>query len=210
MLHRVLSDADSYNRLGMGTSPALAPLIGREAEVAHLLERWSRVKEGMGQTVILSGEAGIGKSRLVQVVKAHVADEGYPVLACRCSPYDQHSAWHPLIAAFPHLFQWERHETNDAKRQKLEQALHQYGLPLGEGPASRGIVRPPLSDEHYPPVLVAPELRRQRTLEVLLAVLSRVSAQHPLLFIIEDVHWIDPSTLALLSLLMDQAPRYPS
>ena len=207
MLHRVLSDADSYNRLGMGTSPALAPLIGREAEVAHLLERWSRVKEGLGQTVILSGEAGIGKSRLVQVVKAHVADEGYPVLACRCSPYDQHSAWHPLIAAFPHLFQWERHETNDAKRKKLEQALHQYGLPLGEGvPLLAALFALPLSDEHYPPVLVAPELRRQRTLEVLLAVLSRVSAQHPLLFIIEDVHWIDPSTLALLSLLMDQGP----
>src|SRR3712207_7656026 len=50
----------------------------------------------------------------------------------RCSPYDQHSAWHPLTAAFPHLFQWERHETNDAKRQKLEQVLRQYGLPLGE------------------------------------------------------------------------------
>jgi predicted ATP-dependent serine protease len=80
MLHRVLPDAESYSRLETGTRPARTPLVGREAEVACLLERWSRVKEGMGQTVILSGEAGIGKSRLVQVVKAHVADEANPAM----------------------------------------------------------------------------------------------------------------------------------
>jgi class 3 adenylate cyclase/predicted ATPase len=207
MLHRVLPEAASSSRLETGTRPARTPLVGREAEVARLLERWSRVKEGMGQTVILSGEAGIGKSRLVQVVKAHVADEGSPILACRCSPYDQHSAWHPLTAAFPPLFQWERYDTNDVKRQKLEQALRRYGLPLGEAaPLLAALFALPLSDEHDPPVLFAPEVRRQRTLEVLLAVLSRVAAQQPLLFIIEDVHWIDPSTFALLSLLMDQGP----
>ena len=207
MLHRVLTDEGRHSRLEIGTRRALAPLVGRESETASLLERWSRVKEGMGQTVILSGEAGIGKSRLVQVVQTHVASEGYPVLACRCSPYDQNSAWHPLTASFPHLFQWEWHDTHDVKRKKLEKVLNQYDLPRDEAmPILAALFAFPLPDERYPPLLIAPELRRQRTLEILLAVLSRLSSQHPLLFIVEDVHWIDPSTLALLSLLMDQGP----
>jgi class 3 adenylate cyclase/DNA-binding winged helix-turn-helix (wHTH) protein/predicted ATPase len=207
VLYRVLHDAGTQSRLEATTPGALTPLVGRDAEVALFLERWTRVKEGLGQAVLLYGDPGMGKSRLVQVVKERIAAEGYTTLECRCSPYDQHSAWYPVTRLLPQILQWHGCDTAVTKLEKLEQFLRAAQVPLAETvPLCAALLALPLPDERYRPVLVSPEQRRQRTLDTLLAVFLGLAAQQPLLFIIEDLHWIDPSTLDLLSLVMDHGP----
>ena len=94
-VYRVLSESGAQNRLEMADTKGLTPLVGRDQEVGLLLERWAQVKDGLGQVVLLSGEAGIGKSRLVQMVKEHVAGGPHFRWECRCSPYYQNSALYP-------------------------------------------------------------------------------------------------------------------
>ncbi len=91
-VYRVLREAEARSRFEVAVTTGLTPLVGREQEVGLLLERWDRAKGGAGQVVLLSGEAGIGKSRLVQVLKERVASEAATRLECRCSPYHQNSA----------------------------------------------------------------------------------------------------------------------
>src|SRR5207249_491926 len=110
----------------------LTPLVGRESEVTLLLERWEQVKAGHGHVVLLTGDAGIGKSRLVQVLKDQVANEPHMRWECRSSEYYQNTALYPLTDLFQRILQWQHDETPDAKLGKLEHALSQYRLPLEE------------------------------------------------------------------------------
>src|SRR5438132_126663 len=96
-VYRVLGESGAQSRLDVPSPRGLTPLVGREAEVTLLLDRWAQVKDGLGQVVLLSGEAGIGKSRLVQVLKDHLAGEPYTLLECRCSPYHTNSALYSVI-----------------------------------------------------------------------------------------------------------------
>ena len=96
-LYRVLGATRAQSRLDVVDPRGLTPLVGRHTEVTLLLKQWARVKEGVGYVVVLSGEAGIGKSRLVQVLKEHLVEERLTQLECRCSPYYQHNAWYPVI-----------------------------------------------------------------------------------------------------------------
>jgi class 3 adenylate cyclase len=207
-VYQVLSERTARNRLEALGSASLTALVGREPEVALLLERWAQVKEGMGQVVLLSGEAGIGKSRLVQVLAAHVATEPQAWLTpCQCSPYYQHTALYPLIELFERvMLRFDRDESAPQKLRKLEGFLVQYGLPLAEAvPLFAALLSLPLSAD-YAPLTVSPEQQKQQTLDALLTLLLRMAAQQPVLFVMEDLHWVDPSTLELLTLLVDQGP----
>jgi hypothetical protein len=104
-VYRVLRHSGVQSRLDVAGTRGLTPLVGREQEVGLLLERWLWVKEGQGQVVLLSGDAGIGKSRLVQVLKDHVTSEPHTRLECRSSPHYQHSALYPIIDLFHRLLQ---------------------------------------------------------------------------------------------------------
>src|SRR5919202_747889 len=110
----------------------LTPLVGRESEVTLLQDRWAQAKSGQGQVVLLSGDAGIGKSRLVQMLKDHVANEPHVRWECRSAEYSQNTALFPLTDLFQRILRFEAHETPDAKLATLEQALSQYRLPLEE------------------------------------------------------------------------------
>jgi predicted ATPase len=182
--------------------------VGREQESGLLLERWAQVKEGVGQVVLLSGEAGIGKSRLVQVLQEHVAAEPQAWLTpCQCSPYYQNTALYPLIDLLERVvLHFEREESPQQKLRKLEGFVVQYGLPLAEAvPLFAALLSLPLPAD-YAPLTIAPEQQKQQTLQAFLTILLRRAAQQPLLFVMEDLHWIDPTTLELLSLLVDQGP----
>src|SRR5882762_9720539 len=196
------------SRLEAAGSTGLTPLVGREQEVALLRERWAQVKEGLGQVVLLSGEAGIGKSRLVQVLKDQVATELQPWLTpCQCSPYHQHTALYPMIDLLERVaLRFTREESPQHKLHKLEGFLVQYGLPLAEAmPLFTTLLSLPLLAD-YAPLTMAPAQQKQQTLQALLTILLRIAAQQPVLFVMEDLHWVDPSTLELLSLLVDQGP----
>jgi hypothetical protein len=193
-VYQVLYESTARSRLEAVGRAGLTPLVGREPEVALLRERWSQVKDGLGQVVLLSGEAGIGKSRLVQVLREQVATEPQAWLTpCQCSPYHQNTAFYPLID----LLEWvalrlEREESPEQKLRKLEGFLVQYGLPLAEAvPLFAALLSLPLGADYAPPT-ASPERQKQRTLNALLTILLRTAAREPVLFVMEDLHWWTP------------------
>jgi predicted ATPase/class 3 adenylate cyclase len=207
-VYQVLYESTARSRLEVAGRAGLTPLVGREQEAGLLRERWEQVKDGIGQVVLLSGEAGIGKSRLVQELMAQVAAEPQAWLTpCRCSPYYQNTALYPWIDLLERVvLRFSREESPQQKLSKLEGHIVQYGLPLAEAvPLLAALLSLPLSAD-YAPLALSPEQQKQRTLQVLLTVLLRIAAQQPVLFVMEDLHWVDPSTLELLSLLVDQGP----
>jgi len=207
-VYRVLYESMARSRLEAAGSTGWTPLVGREQEIGVLRERWAQVKDGLGQVVLLSGEAGIGKSRLVQVLTDQVAAEPRAWLTpCQCSPYHQHTALYPLIDLLERVtLRFDREESPQQKVGKLEGFLVQYGLPLAEAvPLFAALLSLPLPAD-YAPVTVSPEQQKQQTLHALVTILLRIAAQQPVLFVMEDLHWVDPSTLELLSLLVEQGP----
>jgi class 3 adenylate cyclase len=207
-VYRVLYESMARSRLEAAGSTGWTPLVGREQEIGLLVERWAQVKEGVGQVVLLSGEAGIGKSRLVQVLQEHVAAEPQVWLTpCQCSPYYRNTALYPLIDLLERVaLRFEREESPPQKLRKLEGFLVQYGLPLAEVvPLFATLLSLPLTAD-YAPLHFSPEQQKQQTLQVLLTILLRLASQQPVLFVMEDLHWGDPTTLEFLSLLVDQGP----
>jgi TOMM system kinase/cyclase fusion protein len=202
-----LQESGARGRLDVAHARGLTPLVGREQEVGLLIERWEQVKAGQGQVVLLTGDAGIGKSRLVQVLKEHVAQEPHVRWECRSAEYSQNTALFPLVELFQRILQFETGDTPDEKCGKLEQMLRQYRLPLEE---SIQLFAPlfslPLPADRYAPLNLSSQRMRQRTLEALVAILLEQGEQYPVLFILEDLHWTDPSTLEFIALLLDQTP----
>ena len=207
-VYQVLAETTARSRLEAAGRTSLTPLVGREQEVGLLRERWMQVKDGMGQVVLLSGEAGIGKSRLVQVLQDYVATEAQAWLTpCQCSPYYQHTALYPMIELLERIvLRFDREESPQHKLSKLEGHLVQYGLPLAETvPLFAALLSLPLAAP-YAPLTISPEQQKQQTLHAFLTIFLRIASQQPVLFVMEDLHWVDPSTLELLSLLVDQGP----
>ena len=206
-VYRVLQESGAKGRLDVAGTRGLTPLVGREQEVGILVERWEQAKAGHGQVVLLSGEPGIGKSRLVQMLKDQVAAEPHTRWECRSAEYYQNTALFPLIDLFQRILQWQHDETSDEKLTKLEQTLSQYRLPLEETvPIFALLLSLSLPESRYAPLNLSPQHQRQKTLETIIAIMQENAEQCPLLLIVEDLHWTDPSTLELLHLLIEQIP----
>src|SRR5262249_23145965 len=206
-VYRVLQESGARGRLDVAVTRGLTPLVGREQEVGILVERWEQVKAGHGHVVLLTGDAGIGKSRLVQVLKDHVASEPHVQWECRSVEYSQNTALFPLVDLFQRILRFEAHETADTKLEKLTHALSQYRQPLEESvQLFAPLLSLPLSEDTYAPLHLSPQRQRQKTLETLVAILQELAERHPVLFILEDLHWTDPTTLEWLNLLIDQTP----
>jgi class 3 adenylate cyclase len=206
-VYQILGASGVHSRLEVAQTRGLTPLVGREQEVELLLERWEQARAGQGQVVLVTGDAGIGKSRLVQVLKEHVANEPHTRWECRSASYYQNTARYPVTDLFQRLLRFQVEETPDEKLEKLEQALRQYRLPLAETvPLFAPLLSLPISEDHYPPLALSPQRQRQKTLETIVAILLEHAEPHPVLFIVEDLHWADPTTLELLNLVVDQTP----
>jgi predicted ATPase/class 3 adenylate cyclase len=206
-VYRVVGESAAQSRLDVAEAIGLTPLVGREHEVGLLQGRWTQSKDGLGQVVLLSGEAGIGKSRLVRVLTEQVADEGAPQLTLRCSPYHTNSAFYPVIEHLQRLLQWHRDESPTARLAALEQALQRVGLPLADAvPLLAALLAVPVPEEQYAPLALSPQRQKQKTQEALVAWLLTEAAPQPVLAVWEDLHWADPSTLELLELLLDHVP----
>lgn len=183
---------------------ALTPLLGRDEELELLLRRWSRAKGGEGQVVLLCGEAGIGKSRLSFALLQRLAREPHLRLRYVCSPQHTDSALYPIISQLVRAAGLEDDDSPQAKLDKLELLLARSAT----SPEDASLIAELLSlsnDGRHPPVEVEPQLRRQKTLQALSAQLESLARISPVLIILEDAHWIDPTSLELFGRIMDMA-----
>ena len=209
-VYRVPQGSGARGRLDVAQTRGLTPLVGRESEVTLLRERWEQAKSGQGQVVLLTGDAGIGKSRLVQMLKDHVTDEPHVRWECRSAEYYQNTALFPLTDLFQRLLQFQAEDTPNEKLAKLEQMLSQYRLPLEESvQLFAPLLSLPISEDTYPPLQLSPQRQRQKTLETIVALLQELAERQPVLLIIEDLHWTDPTTLEWLNLLIADTHSFP-
>ena len=205
-LYRVVKESEAHSRFDVVVRKGLTPLIGREHEFGLLRERWQQVRDGAGQVVLLSGEPGIGKSRLVEALKERVEQEGARCLELRCSPYTQNSALQPVIEHLQRVSQFLPDDTAEEKLQKLIVGTHGR-LPLQ--PAAIPLLAALLSlphPEEYSPLALTPQKQKEKTLEAVVAWLCAEARQRAVTYAWEDLHWADPSTLELLTLFLAQVP----
>ena len=175
----------------------LTELVGREEELELLLRRWSKAKGGEGQVVLLSGEAGIGKSRLTAALLERLASEPHTRLRYFCSPQHTDSAFYPIISQTERAAGMAHDDTTQAKLDKLDAVLAQSSTPRDDAALFAEMLSLP-NDGRHPILDLAPQQRRQKTLEALAARLEALSRSNPVLMIFEDVHWIDPTSLEAL------------
>ena len=199
----VLSESGARHRLEAATMAGLTPFIGREEESNLLRKHWEQVQEGRGQVILVSGEAGIGKSRLIQELKEQLMREPSICIETRCSPYYRQSAFYPVIDYIQRSLQFGREETQEAKRQKLERVLARAHLE-DAAPLFANLLSLPFSLGVY--ANLAPQRQREKLLHVIVSWFLSLTRHKPVLTMWEDLHWSDPSTLALLQLLTEQLP----
>src|SRR5262249_38538433 len=209
-LYQVRHASGAHGRLGVPPPRQRTPFVGREAELAVLRERTAQVQQGLGQVVLLSGEAGIGKSRLLQEVKTACAAHGFRAIECRCSPYYQHTALYPVVEWLQRSLQCEGDTPVPEHLERLERLLQQARLDLHESlPLLAALLSLDLPEARYPALQLTPLQQRQCTLDTLIALVLACAAQQPVLLIVEDLHWLDPTTLEWLGMVVAQGPTAP-
>lgn len=200
---RVEGTSAAVGRFEAHTVGGLTPFVGRQAEIAMLLERWAQAKDGEGQVVLLDGESGIGKSRIAQVLRKHLADEPHVRLRYHCSPYYANSAFYPIITQMEHAAGYTREDTPEVKLGKLETLLAQGTDDVpGTAPLIAAMLSLPL--DRYPPLNLSPQRQKNDTITALATQVTRLARHQPLLMTFEDAHWCDPTTLEVLTKVIDQ------
>jgi len=185
---------------------ATTPLVGRDEEFDVLLRRWEQTKRGDGVVVLISGEPGIGKSRIAHTVVDRLGAEQPPLLRYFCSPHHQDSALYPSISQLERAAGFRRDDTNDQRLAKLEAVLSKATDDLSEAmPLLADLLSIPTGD-HYPPLNLTPPKRKEKTFRALLAQVEGLAAQQAVLMVFEDVQWSDPTTRESLDLLIDCVP----
>ena len=235
-IYQVMGEIPAQSRLDIVSETGLTPLIGREQEMKRLKQGWTQVLEANGQALLIEGEAGIGKSRCVQMIQEHVENYSDAVtLEGRCSPYYQNSPLYPILSLFQeHVVQFSSTDTAQIRLEKLENLLREYNVPTVGGEAETQAGTPetlpllaelleipfevqrrtetgtgahlygkPVKQDTYPSEWGRRQ-RRQQTLEVLLQVLLNMSERKPILLVVEDLHWVDPSSIEFLTLLIER------
>jgi AAA ATPase-like protein/adenylate/guanylate cyclase family protein len=205
-LYHVVKEEEAQSRFQVIARQGLTPLVCREHEHGLLRERWERTKDGEGQVVLLNGEPGIGKSRLVEALKETVLHEGASCHELRCSPYSQNSALYPVIEHLQRLLHFQADEPPDSKLEKLQHTLSRSRFSQAD---TLPLLAALLSLPHpsgYPPLALSPQRQKEKTQEALVAWLCEEARQQAVAYAWEDLHWADPSTLEVLTLFLAQVP----
>ncbi|MCH2451458.1 MAG: AAA family ATPase [Gracilimonas sp.] len=202
---QVLKESGAKTRLDIAKGRGLSPLVGRESELLQLIKYWSQAKNGNGNLVLLNGEAGIGKSRLVDSIAEHITQnpEGF-FLEARCSTYRNNSAFHPIIELFQNgLLQFEPSDGTEEKLSKLGRYLKKssfdFDMAMPLFVEFLGI-----NSEKFPPLHMSPFAKRERIMESITQAMLYQAMNQPILLVLEDLHWADASTLEWLKLFIEQ------
>jgi predicted ATPase/class 3 adenylate cyclase len=187
----------------------LTPLVGREHELGILLERWSWARDGDGQIVLLSGEPGIGKSRLIRSLIERLADESHTRLRYYCSPHHTNSALHPVIEQLERASGLLVEDSAETRLDKLEAVLAEGTENLVEVVPLIGALLSVAAEPRYPPVSLTPEAQKLRTFEALSGQVAGLAERRPVLMVLEDAQWIDPTTRELFRMTIDRIQRLP-
>jgi class 3 adenylate cyclase/predicted ATPase len=180
----------------------LTNFVGRDQEVALLADRWQQANQGEGQVVLLAGEAGIGKSRIVENFRQMISGTAQLTLRYQCSPYHTDSALYPVITELEHTANIAPNDASSLKLEKIEGLLKEEGLNLDETLPVLAALLSVAPGDRYPPPDVDPQRRKERTLSALVDRITNLAAKNSLLMIFEDTHWADPTTLEFLNRLI--------
>lgn len=196
---------------GVGAAPsaAPAPLVGREPELKLLAQRWEQARQGTGQCGLISGEPGIGKSRLALALHERIGADPHLFLSLRASPDAQDSPLFPVLGVIERLLDREGDDASAGKLARLESLLSRHGLdPSTNVPLLAALLSIPLGDRYQAPNL-PPEVQKRRALEAIRLLLFAMAEARPLFMLVEDLHWADPTTLDLVRQMIERAPSAP-
>jgi class 3 adenylate cyclase/tetratricopeptide (TPR) repeat protein len=203
----VAREAQNMSRFEAGRSRGMTPFVGREHEVALLADRWRDASEGEGQVALLSGEAGIGKSRILEALWEQIGDEPHVTMRYQCSPHHVNDAFYPITSQIRHAAGIEGGEPTAARLDKLEAMIARSGLDANEiAPFLAALLSIPF-EGRYPPIEIAPSEQKERTIAALIALFEGLTKDAPILALLEDAHWIDPTSLDVFGRLVDRLPE---
>jgi class 3 adenylate cyclase/predicted ATPase len=206
---RVAGAGRAEDRFEARQTTALTPLVGREEEIALLLRRWRQASDGEGQVVLLSGEPGIGKSRLVRELRDRLAEEPHVRLLYQCSPHHTSSPLHPVIEQLERGAGFERDDPLEARLDKVETLLARGTNRLDEAVPLIAALLGLSTEDRYPALDLTPQRQKQLTLDRQADQLDGLAAAQPVLLVCEDAHWIDPTTHELVGLAVERVPWLP-
>jgi class 3 adenylate cyclase/tetratricopeptide (TPR) repeat protein len=187
----------------------LTPLVGRNEELELLLRHWSQARDSEGQVVVLSGEPGIGKSRILSALRERLDPHGVRSLRFQCSPYYVNSAFWPIIDNFERTLKFTRDEPADAKLDKLEELIvAEYHRPVTDVRFVAAILSIPC-EQRYGALTMTPQKHKDETLRTLVDITEAAARRQPSVLLFEDAHWADPTTLEVLDLLIDRVKTVP-
>ena len=203
-----LAEGKAESRFEAATHGVLAPMVGRELEFAVLIHAWQRANSGKGQMVLLCGEPGIGKSRVLRALREKLAEDGVQPWQYQCSPYFANSALYPVIENLGRGLRFERDESAESKLDKLERFLEGYGRPtLDANLLSRLLSLP--GQARYGALSMTPQKQKDETLRALNDIIETAAQKQPVFMLFEDVHWADPTTLESLDALLTRLDHTP-
>ena len=201
------SGVDSRFEALRGANPT--QLVGRDEELEVLRRRWAQACRGEGRVVLIGGEPGIGKSRIVQALQQCVQAEPHTKLRYFCSPYHTNSAFYPIVRQLEHALQFTSSDTTGEKCAKLSALLQKAARPVAHSDALLRELLSLAAVDREPVPEMSPQKRKETTFAMLLALIEGLAANQPALMIVEDVHWLDPTSLEFLAILIERVPSLP-